>query len=64
MLVRLGPATAARYASGRLPLRAALDRLERLAGAAVAVVELPFGQAAIDVDTPADLALVRRLARP
>jgi hypothetical protein len=61
MLARLGPLTAARYAMGILPLRAALDRLEQLAGVTLAAVELPFGQAAIDVDTVADLDLVRTL---
>ncbi|HTK34269.1 MAG TPA: nucleotidyltransferase family protein [Caulobacteraceae bacterium] len=64
MLRRLGPATAARYGLGLLSLRQALDRLERLSGAAVAAVELPFGRAAIDVDTFSDLALVRRLVEP
>jgi GTP:adenosylcobinamide-phosphate guanylyltransferase len=61
LLARLGPFTAARYAAGMLPLRAALDRLGRLAAVRVEAVELPFGQAAIDVDKPADLDLVRRI---
>jgi len=58
---RLGPWTAVRFALGVLTLPAALDRLSRLAGARAAVVELPFGRAAIDVDKPSDLELVRRL---
>jgi GTP:adenosylcobinamide-phosphate guanylyltransferase len=61
LLARLGAWTALRYAVGALPLRTALDRLGALAGARVEAVELPFGQAAIDVDKPADLELVRRL---
>ena len=61
LLARLGPLTAARYATGTLSLRAALDRLGALAGVRAEAVELPFGQAAIDVDKPADLDLVRRI---
>ncbi|OYX33093.1 MAG: hypothetical protein B7Y99_07885 [Caulobacterales bacterium 32-69-10] len=61
LLARLGPLTAARYAMGTLPLRAALDRLGALAGVRAEAVELPYGQAAIDVDKPADLDLVRRI---
>lgn len=61
LLARLGPLFAARYALGVLPLRAALDRLGALAGVRAEAVELPFGQAAIDVDKPADLDLVRKI---
>jgi GTP:adenosylcobinamide-phosphate guanylyltransferase len=61
LLARLGPLTAARYALGALPLRAALDRLGALAGVRAEVVEMADGQAAIDVDKPADLDLVRRI---
>jgi hypothetical protein len=61
LIGRLGPWTAARYAMGVLPLRAALDRLGALAGVRAEAVELAFGQAAIDVDKPADLDLVRRI---
>jgi GTP:adenosylcobinamide-phosphate guanylyltransferase len=61
LLARLGPLFAARYALGALPLRAALDRLGTLAGVHADAVELPFGQAAIDVDKPSDLDLVRRI---
>jgi GTP:adenosylcobinamide-phosphate guanylyltransferase len=41
-----------------LTLPGALRLLERRAGARLAVVELPFAEAAIDVDNPEDLALV------
>jgi GTP:adenosylcobinamide-phosphate guanylyltransferase len=63
LIARLGPLTAARYALGRLSLDSAVKRLGALAGVRAAVVELPFGEAAIDVDKPADLDLARRLAR-
>jgi CTP:molybdopterin cytidylyltransferase MocA len=63
LLARLGPMIAVRYALGRLSLREATDRLGALAGASAVAVELPFGEAAIDVDKPADLELTRRLAR-
>jgi GTP:adenosylcobinamide-phosphate guanylyltransferase len=59
---KLGPVTLLRYLAGRLTLVEALQRLSRLCGAEVAAVPSPFGQAAVDVDKPADLDLVRRLA--
>jgi GTP:adenosylcobinamide-phosphate guanylyltransferase len=62
MMLRLGIGTALRYRLGRLELRAALDRLEALCGARVQAVEMADGRAAIDVDKPADLELVRALA--
>ncbi len=58
----LGPDVLVRYALGRLSLAQALARLSGLAGARAAAVELPFGQAAIDVDKPEDLDLARSLA--
>jgi len=61
MLWRLGIGYALRYRLGRLRLDAALARLQRLCGARVAFVEITDGRAAIDVDKPADLELVRRL---
>ena len=62
MMRQLGIGTALRYRLGRLRLRDALARLERLSGASVRIVELADGRAAIDVDKPADLELVRALA--
>lgn len=53
----LGPLPLLRFALGRLTLRAALDALERRCGARLAAVEMPFADAAVDVDKPADLAL-------
>ncbi|MPZ44786.1 MAG: NTP transferase domain-containing protein [Betaproteobacteria bacterium] len=62
MMLRLGIGTALRYRIGQLRLGDALARLEALCGAQVRVVELADGRAAIDVDKPADLELVRSLA--
>jgi len=58
---RLGPGLLLRYLLGRLTMRAAIARLGRLADLRAEVVESPFGLAAVDVDKPADLALVRTL---
>lgn len=64
MLQLLGPTFAMRYRLGLLRLPVALERLGKLAGGAqAAIVEIPFGRAAIDVDKPADLELVERLLR-
>jgi len=61
MLRRLGIGYALRYRFGRLRLDAALARLGALSGARLDWVELADGRAAIDVDKPEDLELVRRL---
>lgn len=50
-----------RYRFGWLSLAQALARLGKVSGARVAPVVLRDGRAAIDVDKPADLALVRTL---
>ena len=64
MLGLLGFGYALRYRLGWLKIGAALARLGVLAGGVrTAVVELPFGQAAIDVDKMADLELAERLLR-
>lgn len=55
----LGPLLA--YALGRLSLDAAMARASEIIGADVAAVRLPFAEAAIDVDKPADLALVEAI---
>ncbi|MCQ8278610.1 nucleotidyltransferase family protein [Acetobacteraceae bacterium KSS8] len=49
------------YATGLGTLPAMLRVLGRRVGAKLAVVTLPFADAAIDVDKPGDLALVRRI---
>jgi GTP:adenosylcobinamide-phosphate guanylyltransferase len=61
MILRLGPGYALRYLGGRLRLDAALQRLGALSGARLASVDIADGLAAVDVDKPADLELVRRL---
>ena len=60
---RLGVGTLLRYLMGRLTLVQAVAHLGRLAGLDAAAVASPFGLAAVDVDKPDDLDLVRRLAR-
>ena len=63
MMRRLGWLFALRYRLGQLTLSAATARLGALAGGArLAIVQLKDGRAAIDVDKPADLELVRQLA--
>ena len=57
----LGPLAVLRYAAGILSLDQALTRLGRISGARLGAVEMPFGESAIDVDSPADLELVERL---
>ncbi len=59
----LGPLVLLRFALGRLTLRAALDALGRRCGARLAAVEMPFADAAVDVDKPADLALAEAVLR-
>jgi GTP:adenosylcobinamide-phosphate guanylyltransferase len=58
---KLGAATLLRYLMGRLTLPEAIARMGRLCGVRAAVVPSPFGLAAVDVDKPADLDLVRQL---
>jgi GTP:adenosylcobinamide-phosphate guanylyltransferase len=61
MLRRLGPWYVLKYRCGWLGLASALARLGWLAGARLAPVVLADGRAAIDVDKPEDLDLVRKL---
>ncbi|AIT08162.1 cobalamin biosynthesis protein CobY [Sphingomonas taxi] len=58
---RLGPGTLLLYVTGRLTLDAALARLGALVGVRAAAVAARHGLAAVDVDKPADLDLVRGL---
>jgi GTP:adenosylcobinamide-phosphate guanylyltransferase len=58
---RLGPGLLLRYALGRLSLADALGALGRRVGVTARVVESPSGLAAVDVDKPADLDLVRSI---
>jgi 2-phospho-L-lactate guanylyltransferase (CobY/MobA/RfbA family) len=58
---RLGPLVLVRYLLRMLTLREALARLGELSGAKAAAVGSPYGLAAVDVDKPVDLDLVRKL---
>ncbi len=62
LLGRLGFTHVLRYRLGLLGLPQALAQLGRLAGVRLAPVVLADGRAAIDVDKPEDLDLVRKLA--
>lgn len=59
---RLGIGTLWSYWRGRLTLAEAVARLGRTLDVTAALVPASDGRAAVDVDTPADLALVRQLA--
>lgn len=58
---RLGPWNLVRYLLGRLSLAAAMDALSRRLGVRLAAVPVDWPEAAVDVDSTADLALVARL---
>lgn len=59
---RLGLGTLLDYALGRLSMNEAIARLGQRVGVRSTLVPAPDGRAAIDVDKPEDLALVRELA--
>lgn len=61
LALAVGPVTLVRLALGTLTLDAALRRLSGLIGAAARAVELPFAEAAIDVDKPGDLVLAEAI---
>lgn len=61
LVAAIGPLTLARFMTGTLGLEAALWRLSRAAGAEIRAVEMPYAEAAIDVDKPADLELAERI---
>src|SRR6185295_4669542 len=56
-----GLAPLLRFATGRLTVAGALEALARTTGARAALVKLPFAEAAIDVDRPADFETASRL---
>ena len=58
---RLGPGILLRYLLGLMTLDQMVARLCARGGAKGAAVRSPYGLAAVDVDKPADLDLVRRL---
>jgi GTP:adenosylcobinamide-phosphate guanylyltransferase len=57
----LGPMMLLRYALGLMTIDETLDRLGRAAGVRAAVVRSSYGLAAVDVDKPSDLDLVRTI---
>ena len=57
----IGPSALFRYAFKTLTMTAAVRLLDLRTGARLAVVELPFADAAVDVDKPADLLLVDKV---
>ena len=61
LVKNLGVGPLLRYLCGRLPLSVALDVVATRLGVGVAAIELPFAEAAIDVDTPEDVAVVERI---
>lgn len=61
MLRQIGAGTALSYLAGRLTLDRALQQLGRRTGARLAVVDMPFAEAAIDVDKPEDFHLAERI---
>lgn len=61
MVRHLGLASLLLFVTRRLTLQGALDRLGRTAGARATAVDMPFAEAAIDVDRPADLALAEQI---
>lgn len=60
---RLGIGILVRYALGRVTLDEMVAGLGRRVGVRAAAVRTPYGLAAVDVDKPADLDLVRSLLR-
>lgn len=61
MLRKLGLGFVAAYLLRSLSLPRALARFGAMTGTRIAAVEMPFGLAAVDVDKPSDLDLVREL---
>jgi len=63
LVAEVGPLALLRFLLGRLSLDDALRQLSKRAGATIRAVELPFPEAAIDVDKPADLDLAEAILR-
>ncbi|GIK98977.1 MAG: hypothetical protein BroJett029_31860 [Alphaproteobacteria bacterium] len=63
LIAAIGPLVLLRFALGLVDLRAAERLLSRRIGATLQIVEMPYAEAAIDVDKPADLALADRILR-
>ena len=63
MISTIGPVTLVRFLLGRLTLDDALRRLSNVVGVTIAAVDMPFAEAAIDVDKPADLLLAEKILK-
>lgn len=61
MLRRLGVITVLSYLTNTLTLAQAVNKLGKRTGTTLATVDIPFPEAAIDVDTPEDFYLVERI---
>ena len=61
MVAAIGPMTLIRFALGRLTLADALARLSAIVGIRIAAADMPFAEAAIDVDKPEDLELANQI---
>ncbi len=63
LVAAIGPLVLLRFLLGCLSLDAAMAHLSTRMGASIAAIQLPFAEAAIDVDKPADLALAGTILR-
>jgi GTP:adenosylcobinamide-phosphate guanylyltransferase len=61
MIAAIGPLTLIRFVLGGLSLDSALGRLSDIVNVRVAAADLPFAEAAIDVDKPEDLRLANEI---
>lgn len=61
LIWNVGPLALVRIVLGLMDAEQAFAHLSRKAGAVIRPVELPFAEAAIDVDKPADLELAERI---
>jgi CTP:molybdopterin cytidylyltransferase MocA len=63
LVAAIGPLTLLRFALGLVDLGGAGRLLSRRVGVTARLVEMPFAEAAIDVDKPADLVLAESILR-
>lgn len=61
MVAAIGPLTLIRFLLRRLTLADALARLSDIVGIRIAAADMPFAEAAIDVDKPEDLQLANEI---
>ena len=63
MAAEIGIVTGFRYLAGLLSKSDAVAAIEKKTGVRVALIELPYAEATIDVDKPADVSLVRTIIK-